>query len=663
MDKVTSSLYTLNKIVAEGLQFNIPLYQRLYVWIDSQVETFFNDLHTASIVGKDMYYIGSIILVKNKSNNELYDLVDGQQRFTTLWLMAYELGNLLKDFRNKGKSLRIQFAIRPKVEKYFSELSTNQDLPTEQSRGFEDLVRIDLARRRLKELIQSKIKTEDEKKYFAEYIAERLKFVITIVPQLTDLNKLFETLNNRGEQLSQDEILKARVLAGIQQRLRWKYSGIWNACNDTKNYFERALSYEIGSSRNVVDCYNQWTDIFDAKKIRSLFDKNNNFQTKFLSLGEILAKRKIEDIITEDKENEEFFNLHPNAADDELQKVRSILTFPQLLLHALRIFRYKRGLEDIQRINEKELLKIFDEYFLPKKTLVKQDELSKFEKDCKEFIELLFDIREIFDKYIIKWVEIDQNNEELMIKKVRMQNQKKGGRSYYLRREITEQFNGLTHLQGLLYHSQQNTTQYWLTPYLHKLLKHPSMEEAYDWLKKLDNVLFCTNRDEELLTYRTWESMEDFPKHSINYSVLNNESGTGFPHYWFYKIDFILWHERDVLDKPQWNGYKVTAKNSIEHIGPQNPRDKRDKVCMDYLNKMGNLVLVTRSINSEYGDQPYKVKRAKFIDKKNKGSYDSLKSDLIFNNEAWNDDLAESHQKEITEIIEEYFNKTKIENL
>ncbi|MGU9939136.1 DUF262 domain-containing HNH endonuclease family protein [Empedobacter brevis] len=659
MDKITSTLYTLNKVISDGLRFNIPRYQRLYVWEDEQIETLFNDLHTACIVGKEMYYIGGVILVRNNQNNELFDLVDGQQRFTTLWLMAYELGDLLLDFRNKYNEPRIQFAIRPKVGKYFQELSSHEDLSTEQNGEFEDLVRIDLARRRLKELIKSKIKTETERNIFADFLLEKLKFVITVVPQKTDLNKLFETLNNRGEQLSQDEILKARILSGIQSRaVRWKYSGMWNTCNNTRNYLEQALSYEVGSSRIVAGCYNDWT--YDLKKVKLLFHKDHSQQIDLLSLDKILTKRKLEAIVKKDEEN--LPDLHPDASDDEFQKVRSILTFPQLLLHTLRIFRYNKQSNDIQRINEKELLKIFDEYFLPKKSPTTQDELDAFENDCKEFIELLFKIREVFDKYIIKWVEIDQNNEELMIKKVRKQNQKKGGWTYYLRREITEQFKGFTHLQGLLYHSQQNTTQYWLTPFLNWLLQHPSFEDAYDWLKKLDNVLFCTNREEELLTERTWECMKDYPNQPIDYSVLYEESGTGFPHYWFYKIDFVLWHERDELRKPEWNSYKVMAKNSIEHIGPQNPRDKRDKVCIQQLDKIGNLVLVTRSINSEYGDQPYKVKRAKFMHKKNNGSYDSLKSDLIYENNIWNDDLAKQHQEKILELLERYFNKTKIQS-
>jgi hypothetical protein len=75
---------------------------------------------------------------------------------------------------------------------------------------------------------------------------------------------------------------------------------------------------------------------------------------------------------------------------------------------------------------------------------------------------------------------------------------------------------------------------------------------------------------------------------------------------------------------------------------------------------MGNLVLVTRSINSEYGDLPFMVKQAKFKDKKENGSFDSLKSDLIYENMNWNDEKADDHQDKMIRIIDGYFKKTKV---
>ncbi len=85
MDKVQSQLINIASIVEKDWEFNIPIYQRLYVWTEEQVKTLFEDLHTAYTAKKDLYYIGGIITVKNVLKPNLYDLVDGQQRFTTLW--------------------------------------------------------------------------------------------------------------------------------------------------------------------------------------------------------------------------------------------------------------------------------------------------------------------------------------------------------------------------------------------------------------------------------------------------------------------------------------------------------------------------------------------------------------------------------------------------
>lgn len=116
MDKVESQLINIASVVEEGWEFNIPIYQRLYVWTEEQVKTLFEDLHTAYTAKKDLYYIGGIITVKNALKQNLYDLVDGQQRFTTLWLLSNELKRDLLSFTYNGKNLRLQFSIRENVQ-------------------------------------------------------------------------------------------------------------------------------------------------------------------------------------------------------------------------------------------------------------------------------------------------------------------------------------------------------------------------------------------------------------------------------------------------------------------------------------------------------------------------------------------------------------------
>lgn len=653
MDKVESQLINIASVVDEGWEFNIPIYQRLYVWSEEQVKTLFEDLHTAYTAKKDLYYIGGIITVKNALKQNLYDLVDGQQRFTTLWLLSNELKRDLLSFTYNGKNLRLQFSIRENVSEFLTSIGPITKV-NEASNDFSDLIQIGKARNLIIQLIDKHLTNESDKQAFSNFIFEKVKMVKTTVPSSNDLNKLFEALNNRGTQLEHHEILKARLLSFIESvNKRQKYAKLWQACSVMDNYIERVIALEIGSAQRIAAYYNNG---FALKEVLSLFDYRDS--NKELSLSEVIKKPDKYSTISDTFKKE--LDHHPQANEDEFEPVRSILSFPQLLLHTLRIFLYKQNKKDIQRINEKELLEIFDKHFL------KSDFID--EKSVLEFIETLFKVRYAFDRYVIKWVTLGDQKEEHIIKDIYKQNQKRGGQTYYLRRIKKEEFHGIALLQSILYHSQQNTTQYWLTPFLYWMIdKRPGFDVAFLWLRQLDNTLLSSNTEEIPLPERTIQSMSEYLRYNpapeaIFGSIDNpNEDGTAFPHYWFYKIEFVLWYYRNKLGKAEvWKDYKITARNSIEHIGPQNPRASEDKVCTEMLDTMGNLVLVTRSINSEYSDKAFGIKRSMFIDKKSKGSIDSLKSDLIYEDQNWNDTFAKEHLKKIMEILNTYFQEHKL---
>ena len=93
MNTITNHEYTLNSLMEANHQFCVPLYQRLYSWEQLQVTQLLKDLHEAQKLNSSKdYYIGNIVLSKNKDNG--FDLIDGQQRMTTLWLVALVLSNL-----------------------------------------------------------------------------------------------------------------------------------------------------------------------------------------------------------------------------------------------------------------------------------------------------------------------------------------------------------------------------------------------------------------------------------------------------------------------------------------------------------------------------------------------------------------------------------------
>lgn len=80
------------KILGEQVIFNtdahyvIPRYQRAYAWEDKEIEQLIDDIN--DINASENYYIGSLVVSKVKGKFETYEVVDGQQRLTTLGTVA-----------------------------------------------------------------------------------------------------------------------------------------------------------------------------------------------------------------------------------------------------------------------------------------------------------------------------------------------------------------------------------------------------------------------------------------------------------------------------------------------------------------------------------------------------------------------------------------------
>lgn len=111
----------------------------------------------------------------------------------------------------------------------------------------------------------------------------------------------------------------------------------------------------------------------------------------------------------------------------------------------------------------------------------------------------------------------------------------------------------------------------------------------------------------------------------------------------------------------------MTAKNSVEHISPQHPKPEDSNIVFsntdsddDKLKKQndfGNLVLLSPGMNSEYSNKTYNVKRTEFKDKRR---LDSLKSDLIFDNDKWNWNLCNKHRTEMIDLFQYHLKGEKL---
>ena len=592
----TSNNITLCDIVETNICFNIPIYQRLYVWKELQVNKLLEDIYDAYSRDEDNYYLGGVVTY---SNGKKLDLIDGQQRFTTLWLICMVVSSIepnvcneMKCFCGNEEELRIQFAIRPQITKFLisrMKKSKYDDCDTKQVSDVKNM--IDAIGN-----IESFCEDDKRREYlvdFASFLMTKVILVRTEIPEETDLNKLFELINGRGQQLSQTDILKSHILDLIRKEtngnedLLIRYGQIWNACADMNEYVEHNIQQEDPSLT--------WKD-------RLIYDKESNsdeegiiadFENDFFDQ---YIMNPVKDNLIDQPES--LYNIINNALEGKKEKednddeythtnsngreIRSIVSFPMLLLYTLRIFLIENKLEiygikerhDIDFFNEKSLLKIFD----PAVKQMKQD------KSACAFVRSLWTVRVLFDKNVVKWVKEDGETEEVLaLRTLRISTDKRTG-NLRVHRDSANNGNSITEmtqLQSILYFSQPRIYELWLCPFLYHSFTENDPNDLLKYLKQLDNVLLCLPYENgQDMLWRTYHVMTNGLDNCNNEEFYNyfcqlveREDGCNSAHYIFYKMEYMLWWDnRRTNARPYWNSYRLTSKNSVEHINPQTPK-------------------------------------------------------------------------------------------
>ncbi len=642
---IQSNLTTLQEIVDRNYFFRVPIYQRLYVWRDDQLKTLIADLWTAYSEHKDIFHLGGVLVVERggDGNQTCFDLIDGQQRFTTLWMMSLVWKSALKPFicrwEKDHRQQRVSFPIRPDVDMFFTQLMDGED-PS--SIANPQIVDAFGTIQSFMEERDADFKLED----FTCFIYEKVQLVLTLVPAHTDLNKLFEVINNRGMQLQHHEILKAKFLKHIADTgERERYACLWDSCSGMNSYVEKNL-------KNI--CKIKVSELFDneasdnGEEMLASADKVLEALTSLNMQAQLEESMDLESILSSDEDISGESETGEDYEVCESDDVRSIISFPMLLQHVLRIWLFQHSHQDLPKIMDKELLELFEQNFLSRQ--IGYEEVTSF-------IGLLWEIRYCFDKHVIKWVKADEEEQHLICKLRLNQKNVKGERYYSLARQQPANNEDLALLQSMLYHSQQITTHYWLTPFLAFIrVGTRSKGIQFDFLKHLDTHLHCST-DESPLVERSRKFLSN-PWHRNTLmdveDILNKPLGLAFPHYWFYKLEFILWHQkRNEINDPRWEVFRMTAKNSIEYIWPQAPEGGQPAEWEDQLNYFGNLGLVSRSINSEYGRKPFHEKKAHF-ETRNKKRIDSLKMFFIYQNKEWTPQKSQQHKQEMIEQVKKY---------
>jgi hypothetical protein len=212
---------TISKILTEQICYEIPPYQRPYSWESENVQQLLEDVWEAYEAKDSEYFIGSLITIE-RSPDLMYEVVDGQQRLTTLNLIFARLRDLITDEAAKaelgkrilprnvltGEAESPRLLLRRKDQSFFRRhVLEGQPLPTE---GRENL---ETPQRHITENLEAVGafcvgKSQEVLKLFANYLLSKVYVVFVTSNSWQSAYRLFNVLNARGMSLSNADLIK-----------------------------------------------------------------------------------------------------------------------------------------------------------------------------------------------------------------------------------------------------------------------------------------------------------------------------------------------------------------------------------------------------------------------------------------------------------------------
>lgn len=255
-NQVTLETRTLNSILFnDKVKLSLPKYQRAYEWKKEHVIALLDDTYEA-FVSKKAYILGTIIL--HQTEDKIYDIVDGQQRLVTLSI-------LFKDKLKEHKD-SLLYSVFDNLKSQYYIQNTNK-------------------------IIDDYLKNKDRDNYLDYLQSENVTISVLCIPngQLSLAFTFFDSLNSKGMQLSDYDLLKAHHLMFIpenQENLARKHNDEWQSKDGEHNeLFEKVLRQirvwsrghgEEGGGERLV--YNEFVSAIDEKDL----DKDEHVLNRYM---------------------------------------------------------------------------------------------------------------------------------------------------------------------------------------------------------------------------------------------------------------------------------------------------------------------------------------------------------------------------------------------
>ena len=347
---------------SDNVTYEIPIYQRNYAWEKDEIATLMRDVWDACKKTKAVYYIGTLVTYDN--DNTIFEVIDGQQRLTTLFLILRALN---KEVRNK-----LTYRARKNSNETIKNIPdfNNSYIDNGIKDGYTN------ATQAIKEIVE-----DGEKEQFANYLLNSVHIIHYRVPKDVDLNHYFEVMNSRGEQLEKHEIVKAKLMNVLtDENDKAKFATIWDACSEMGVYIQTKETMKAFFVNNLKD-FGYYDGTFDDLPDVNASESNTpTLESLINSTENQTGKRPDED---DDSKNSMF---------------QPIIDFPNFLLIVLKITRM--GDADFTSndfiLDDKELIIEFNKILENNK--IQENEKSRF---AKHFCFNLLQAKYLLDNFVV----------------------------------------------------------------------------------------------------------------------------------------------------------------------------------------------------------------------------------------------------------------------
>lgn len=690
-DLLKPATLNIREFLSEG-KYVIPIYQRNYDWGEREALQLLEDISDYAQKNKEQnkkqnegqpYYIGSAVVFLRTAHGETYfETIDGQQRLTTLTILAcllkhqkradwFEKPNLSYDHRKEADE-----ALMMLVNGQLSQHPSAQNIVSVY-RLFE---------KHLQPMLTAK---ELDLETFADYLFEKVIILRIPVPQDTQLNHYFEIMNTRGEQLEKHEVLKAVLMGKLEREEHHLFHLIWEACSDMSAYVQMNFSVDM---RNVL-FDDTWSELrgksFDEgyfEKLLTALPQKESGNTTNVEDG---APHTLDSLFKDANNLFKDAKRHKNyplpsdgsAGKGKSERFGSIINFPNFLLQVLKVCYYDKDVDAQIRLDDKALIPTFQAVL---SSLSSEEEKTRF---VKYFIMQLLLLRTLYDRYVIKR-EYVNGTESWSLKTLKYEHKTVSYVNTFSSSNKAEDAECESdkgkeiRLLEAMFHVSAPTQIYkhWLNAVLyHVHTTNPIKIKADSLRNRLYDLARCYMLDVYLakdgkkhsfeeIVYRK-EGMPQNHIDDIDWGAINQ--GCNVQNFIFNFYDFILWREKveqhlqrkksgqhETLEQDeksrQHEKFDFTYRTSVEHFYPQKPMPGYEPLPTEYLNSFGNLCLISSGMNSKFSNNMPKAKYDNFGSSEEMRSALSLKLQEMMErvkDGEWEKEQIKAHYEEARERI------------